>query len=312
MKHLSVKVDANGTTDEVEVQKALTADNAENATNAINADAATYASNAANDSEGNYIAGYYAPKQSADGGFLAGGAVDTGDWAYGIGLGLNADPSGSGAVAIGNLSQATQTVSFAVFGKATGLSGTIAVGVQTEASGSAAVAIGAKAKASGENSVQIGDGTNSTANTLQFRSYQLLDANGNIPSQRLLSLYPIGSYYITESETTPASLLGGSWVRVTNKFLYGATAQSNVGTEGGEATHTLTYTEMPVHSHRLNYNSTYMPGTNDCWTNAPGANGDGNLKIVADDEVYTSNEGDGTPHNNIPPYRTVNIWRRTA
>ena len=132
------------------------------------------------------------------------------------------------------------------------------------------------------------------------------------PVVSTLDLYPVGAYYITENATSPASMFGGEWVRVTNKFLYGATAQSNVGTEGGEATHTLTYTEMPVHSHRLNYNSTYMPGTNTWWTNAPGADGDGNLKIVGDDDVYTAEAGDGTPHNNIPPYRTVNIWRRIS
>lgn len=48
-----------------------------------------------------------------------------------------------------------------------------------------AVAIGYNAKAQASNTVQLGTGTNANENTLQFRSYQLVDANGKIPSERL-------------------------------------------------------------------------------------------------------------------------------
>ena len=44
---------------------------------------------------------------------------------------------------------------------------------------------GYNAMAIGTGAVQLGTGTNSSQNTLQFRGYQVVDANGNIPSDRL-------------------------------------------------------------------------------------------------------------------------------
>jgi len=49
----------------------------------------------------------------------------------------------------------------------------------------ASVAVGAGASASGVGAVQIGTGTNTTDNTLRFKGYQLVDANGKIPAGRL-------------------------------------------------------------------------------------------------------------------------------
>lgn len=44
---------------------------------------------------------------------------------------------------------------------------------------------GYNAKATSTGAVQLGEGTNATTNTLQFRGYQLLNASGKIPSERL-------------------------------------------------------------------------------------------------------------------------------
>lgn len=48
-----------------------------------------------------------------------------------------------------------------------------------------AVAIGASAIAQADGAVQLGTGTNTNKETLQFRDYQLLDADGKIPADRL-------------------------------------------------------------------------------------------------------------------------------
>ena len=179
------------------------------------------------------------------------------------------------------------------------------------------VAIGTNAVASGAGAVQLGTGNNTAANTLQFMSYPLVDADGNIEPERLLNMYPIGSYYITESSTSPASLFGGSWVQVINKFLYGASAQSYVGQEGGEAAHILTVNEMPSHAHTPHGYT---------WITSRGGN-TGNLQVTHisgrnalgiefmqdyDQNRHTGDTGGGVAHNNLPPYRYVNIWRRTA
>lgn len=120
-------------------------------------------------------------------------------------------------------------------------------------------------------------------------------------------LFPVGAYYITESVTTPASLFGGEWVRVTNKFLYGATAQSNAGTEGGEAQHTLTISEIPSHYHTMGV----QENQGDIIAQGPfDVTGGYNPNFL--NLINTSDVGGGSAHNNMPPYRTVNIWRRTA
>jgi hypothetical protein len=59
----------------------------------------------------------------------------------------------------------------------------------TEAAGAYAAAFGSWAKALADGCVQLGTGQNEHANTLQFRDYQLLDADGKIPAERLTG-YP--------------------------------------------------------------------------------------------------------------------------
>ena len=47
-------------------------------------------------------------------------------------------------------------------------------------------------------------------------------------------IYPIGSVYITSTTTSPASLVGGTWTQVTNKYLYCSTTPKQ---NGGSASH---------------------------------------------------------------------------
>ena len=61
----------------------------------------------------------------------------------------------------------------------------LALGKGADASGTSCVAIGPYAKAYSTRTYQIGPGTNSDSNTLQFLGYKLVDADGNIPLERL-------------------------------------------------------------------------------------------------------------------------------
>lgn len=283
-----------------------------------NASNATLASNA--NMLGGVAAASYALKQNSSGGFeggngastLAGAAVGNGATAAaGFAGGDHASTTGAGG-AVG--SSATTTNGGAVgngTSSTTGFAGGQASNTTTGA------AIGTSAVASGAGAVQLGTGTNTSSNTLQFRSYPLVDANGNIEPARLLDMYPVGSYYITESSTTPASLFGGSWIRVSNSFLYGAASQSAVGQTGGEADHVLTIDEMPNHAHKPHgYTWITSQGANSGDIEATRVSGRNAFGIEFmrdyDQNRYTSYTGGGAAHNNLPPYRRVNLWRRTA
>jgi microcystin-dependent protein len=63
------------------------------------------------------------------------------------------------------------------------------------------------------------------------------------------SVYPVGSIYMSVVSTSPATLFGGTWVRLKDRFLMGAGDTYAAGGTGGSETHTLTTNEMPSHNH---------------------------------------------------------------
>ena len=122
----------------------------------------------------------------------------------------------------------------------------------------------------------------------------------------VLRAHPVGSYFITESADNPHEILGGGvWQKLEGRFLLGANASYSVGSEGGEDMHKLTVNEMPSHRHGVLDVHAGAVGTSD-----PNGYYGQNTKVYT--PHYTTYEGGGASHNNMPPYRAVNIWRRTA
>ena len=77
-------------------------------------------------------------------------------------------------------------------------------------------------------------------------------------------IYPVGSIYMSVSSTSPATLFGGTWVQLEDRFLIGASSTYTAGGTGGASTHTLTTNEMPSHSHGMNSHThtyTYPTGS---------------------------------------------------
>lgn len=123
---------------------------------------------------------------------------------------------------------------------------------------------------------------------------------------RLKDLYPIGSLFLSTSSASPASIFGGTWEQIRDRFLLAAGSSYSAGATGGSATHILTVDEMPEHTHDFNGNapdwSWAYGGDRFALAYTPGA---GRSDLVM-------STGGGLAHNNMPPYLVVYVWKRVA
>ncbi|WP_304094738.1 hypothetical protein [Methanobrevibacter ruminantium] len=159
-------------------------------------------------------------------------------------------------------------------------------------------------------------------------------------------IYPVGSIYMNINDVDPTILFGGTWERIEDKFLLSkGSSYSILGGTGGEASHSLTSSEMPRHTHTQNAHTHNANRTNGQLVTRDGSNSSGigekgsptgthhySPSIDSDDNwwgvsnvgnttatnKYTGGTGtsesasNGSAHNNMPPYIIVNVWTRIA
>lgn len=101
-------------------------------------------------------------------------------------------------------------------------------------------------------------------------------------SNVLNMIYPVGSIYLSVNDTSPADLFGGTWEKIENRFLIGASSSKPVNSTGGSNTATVNTSSIAM----------IKEGTATFFTTINGA-GQQNISIV-------------------PPYLSVNMWKRTA
>ena len=147
-------------------------------------------------------------------------------------------------------------------------------------------------------------------------------------------VYPVGAIYLSTVATSPATLFGfGTWERIQDRFLLAAGSTYSAGATGGEATHTLTVDEMPKHTHKqlgaqggeentspvtqlyqndgnvVVYDSTGAP----LWYTSTMSQAERIYRQTAiNQDGITGEAGGNKPHNNMPPYLAVYVWKRTA
>lgn len=128
-----------------------------------------------------------------------------------------------------------------------------------------------------------------------------------------LAAWPIGSIYMTVSNTSPESLFGGTWERISERFLLGASGSFLAGSTGGEYAHTLTQSELP------NYSLSVTNGSN-VIRSKTGSSADAYVQTQSggwgipnweSKTVTVASGGSGKAHNNMPPYLAVYMWKRT-
>ena len=158
----------------------------------------------------------------------------------------------------------------------------------------------------------------------------------------LKKVYPVGSIYMSTVSTNPATLFGfGTWeampagrvLLAQGKSSWGTTY--NAGSTGGEATHQLTVGELPSHGHSASTNTANLTGNaNSIGINYDevsvsgiisknrgndygGTNNDHNktgflINASHSHTVTINNTGSNQAHNNLQPYISVYMWKRSA
>ena len=154
---------------------------------------------------------------------------------------------------------------------------------------------------------------------------QIADLRNQISSlnANLAKLYPVGSIYLSVNATNPAELFGGTWERLKDRFLLAAGDSYAAGSTGGEAQHTLTVDEMPSHAHVEMANNTFS--SPDARSRLVDSTNNGEYSGFVFDlnkhplggwapgtAIETMPSGGSSPHNNMPPYLAVYMWKRTA
>lgn len=200
-------------------------------------------------------------------------------------------------------------------------------------------------------SQSFADGAYATNDALEnaikeLKKYVDTQSSGGVT---LDSVYPVGSIYISVNDSfNPNNVFPGTWVSFgKGRTLVGVDRsdlefQSSEET-GGEKTHTLTVDELPEHNHNIKVeskelkgsvwnfvgqNANYGPGNSTSGVFSKGGDGtcfypsstgkatginDGFVLDATHDHTATSgNTGSGIAHNNMMPYITVRMWKRTA
>ena len=150
-------------------------------------------------------------------------------------------------------------------------------------------------------SITFNGGLVSTVPTPYYRATPLV-------AQSIIDcIMPVGFILTLYSHADPNDMYAGTtWVRITNRFLWGCDASGEIGVTGGEKTHTLTTAEMPSHSHGAVYSGNASGTKNLPWLST-------SVLGTGDKLAYsTIATGESEAHNNMPPYIQVSIWRRTA
>ena len=157
-----------------------------------------------------------------------------------------------------------------------------------------------------------------------------LDEDNTIKDLSFNTIYPVGSIYMSVNSANPSTLFGGTWEAWGAGYVPVGVKTSDadfstVEKTGGEKVHALTIKEMPVHNHENKAYKTTKVGTvgsKDSYTKASIQYYDEDTKLYGSGDTTEVEsgvvakygvppEGGGGYHNNLQPYITCYMWKRT-
>ena len=137
-----------------------------------------------------------------------------------------------------------------------------------------------------------------------------------------LDAYPVGSIYMSVNSTSPASLFGGTWTPLKDRFLVGAGSAYSGGATGGETSHShnggsLTAlmaedgnsTNIYHVATRNHYNN---DGVYTSWNSTRALTLAGSSGTTAYRYQGLIVDGKTGTTTTLPPYLAVYMWKRTA
>ena len=132
-----------------------------------------------------------------------------------------------------------------------------------------------------------------------------------------LASHPVGSLFETTVSTNPGTLYGGTWAawgggRTPVGVNTADTSFNTVEKTGGEKAHTLTVSELPSDIGTFNlllWENESPSGAFKLQRHNPNRNGVTGTEFGG---ATISLEGGGQAHNNLQPYITCYIWKRTT
>ena len=137
-----------------------------------------------------------------------------------------------------------------------------------------------------------------------------------------LAAHPVGSYWITSTNVSPASTYGGVWEKIEGRFILGASSVYPLNGKGGEATHNHDY-KIALANYNLGFDASanglgvYNYETNSYVKSrvagAVSAKGLYNATVETHQLSTTYLDGGNTSFSScLPPYIAANIWYRIA
>ena len=186
-----------------------------------------------------------------------------------------------------------------------------------------AASVGAAASSHNHSASNITSGTLSVAR-----------GGTGVTSDKAIALksYPVGAIYLSFVSTSPATLFGGSWSQISNRFIYAGNGTSTggslrhkhwttVGKAVGDGMYVYDFDQSgtmfgarlmtgKIHGGLMNYTSfdTYTTSSNQFSQVLIDSTSDPVLNVTD----YSSNNNDKGESDLYPPYQMVYCWRRTA